>query len=66
MLFRNPNHTDDAAWPDEEVDVEEEQDELDAEAPGAVQKGTAEEADMDDVEALMAGVNLEGTDEVGV
>ncbi|KAJ9095757.1 hypothetical protein QFC19_007470 [Naganishia cerealis] len=67
LLFRNPNHTDDAAWPDEEVD-EEEEDELDADAISkTTQTGgkNAEEEDMDNVEALMAGVKLDEQDKVG-
>ncbi|KAJ9120837.1 hypothetical protein QFC22_002771 [Naganishia vaughanmartiniae] len=75
LLFRNPNHADDSvAWPDEQVDEEEAQDELDATAaepsqvarPTSTTKGNsghAEEEDMDNVEALMAGVKLDKTED---
>lgn len=75
LLFRNPNHADDSvAWPDEEVDEEEAQDELDANVSTPIDQSTsqrmtatattgkngqAEEEDMDNVEALMAGVKLD-------
>ncbi|KAJ9122210.1 hypothetical protein QFC24_004440 [Naganishia onofrii] len=75
LLFRNPNHADDSvAWPDEDVDEEEAQDELDANVSAPIDQSTsqrmtatattgkngqAEEEDMDNVEALMAGVKLD-------
>lgn len=66
LLIRNPNHTEEGAWPDEEVDEEEEEDELDAETSIPAQAKTTEEADMDNVETMMANLEVEGKDEVGV
>lgn len=68
LLFRNPNHTEEGAWPNEEVDEEQEEDEMDAEKSIPAQAKTLEEEDMDNVEAMMADVKLDGsgTDEVGV
>jgi nicotinamidase-related amidase len=66
LLFRNPNHTEEGAWPDEEVDEEEEEDELDAETSIPPQAKITEEADMDNVETMMAHLEVEGKDEVGV
>jgi hypothetical protein len=65
LLIRNPNHTDDAAWPDEQVEEEEEPDEMDADGAKRVTVANPEEEDMDDVEALMAGVKLDAPEEVG-
>lgn len=75
---------DSAAWPDEEVEEEDAQDELDATAPavavGSTPDGqtetarqttggdgqTGEEEDMDNVEALMAGVKLDEKEDTEV
>lgn len=65
LLIRNPNHTDDAAWPDEDVEEEDEPDEMDADGAKQVPAPNPEEEDMDDVEALMAGVKLDAPEEVG-
>jgi hypothetical protein len=65
LLIRNPNHTDDAAWPDEDVEEEDEPDEMDADGAKRVTVANPEEEDMDDVEALMAGVKLDAPEEVG-
>lgn len=66
LLIRNPNHIDDAAWPDDDVDEEDSPDEMDADVPKQTENPSREEEDMDNVEALMAGVNLEAPEEVGV
>ena len=66
LLIRNPNHIDDAAWPDEDVEEEDSPDEMDADLPKQTEDLSREEEDMDNVEALMAGVNLEAPEEVGV
>ncbi|KAI5454063.1 ribosome biogenesis protein tsr3 [Naganishia albida] len=68
LLFRNPNHTEEGAWPNEEVDEEQEEDEMDAAKSIPAQAKTLEEEDMDNVEAMMADVKLDGsgTDEVPV
>jgi hypothetical protein len=55
MLMGNPNHHED----EEEGDEDEE--EADKQGPADVQ---AEEAEMDNVEALMAGVAIEEKDKV--
>lgn len=65
LLTRNPNHTE-GAWPAEDVEEEEKEDEDDAQAGAGARLGktTEEDAEMDDVEALMADMAIEETDKV--
>ena len=64
--MRNPNHIDDAAWADEDVEEEDSPDEMDANEPKQDSNSNREEEDMENVEVLMADVNLEAPEEVGV
>lgn len=64
LLMRNPNH-EAGTWPSENGGDEDEEDEDDAEDLGRDKgKQTQEDEEMDNVEALMAGVTIEETDKV--